>query len=76
MASLGLAFGAWGLPWESGDAPGIGGSGDARMLLLRGRRRRLLLEQTSPGGWAAALGWRLLVAKSKNGLLSESELGF
>ena len=23
MASLGLAFGAWGLPWESGDAPGI-----------------------------------------------------
>ena len=49
MASLGLAFGAWGLPWESGDAPGIGESGDARMLLLRGRRRRLLLEQTSPG---------------------------
>ena len=69
MASLGLAFGAWGLPWESGDAPGIGGCEDA--FAPRSPPPPLI-----GANIARRVGWRLLVAKSKNGLLSESELGF
>ena len=68
MASLGLAFGAWGLPWESGDAPGIGCE-DA--FAPRSPPPPLIGANV-----ARRVGWRLLVVRSKNGLLNESELGF
>ena len=52
MASLGLAYGGWGLPWESGDALSSSPSLSEAALLRPEQRQALPLEQPSPEGWA------------------------